>query len=246
MKQLILHIPHSSTIIPTKEGCVVDNSVLDEEIMKLTDWYTDDLFRSANEITVKADFSRIFCDPERFIDDDKEIMSKFGMGVLYKKSDDGKSIRKIVPTLRKKIIDGYYWPHHHRLSEAVKDQLTQYSEATIIECHSFSDTPFMRDLDQSHNRPDFCLGTDQFHTPNNYITASVQYFESQGYIAEINRPYQGSIVPLEYYQSNKSVRSIMLEVNRKLYTTDGANEKSDKYMEIKSVVQDYLKLIKNI
>ena len=50
MKQLILHIPHSSSNIPLKDGYVMSDEVLNGEILKLTDWYTDDLFQSPNDI----------------------------------------------------------------------------------------------------------------------------------------------------------------------------------------------------
>jgi N-formylglutamate deformylase len=111
MKQLILHIPHSSTQIPLKEGFIVDDDFLQTEILKLTDWFTDDLFTSEEDVQVIAGFSRIFCDPERFSDDKQEIMSQFGMGVLYERSDNGKLIRNINSELRKRILTEYYWPH---------------------------------------------------------------------------------------------------------------------------------------
>jgi N-formylglutamate amidohydrolase len=44
MANLILHVPHSSDKIPMDNGYVVDKKILDQEIIKLTDWYTDDLF----------------------------------------------------------------------------------------------------------------------------------------------------------------------------------------------------------
>jgi len=66
--KLILHLPHSSTNIPLNEGYIVDSIALESEILKLTDWYTDDLFYSEGDEMIKAEFSRIFCDPERFTD----------------------------------------------------------------------------------------------------------------------------------------------------------------------------------
>ena len=62
---LILHIPHASHRIPLDRGYVVGQKTLDQEIIKLTDWYTDDLFLFKDSIPIKADFSRIFCDTER-------------------------------------------------------------------------------------------------------------------------------------------------------------------------------------
>ena len=43
MSQLILHIPHSSISIPLKDGYVVNDDVLNLELLKLTDWHTEDL-----------------------------------------------------------------------------------------------------------------------------------------------------------------------------------------------------------
>ena len=68
-KKIILHIPHSSIKIPLYEGYLFDSTVLDKEILRLTDWFTDDLFYSDEDEMIIADFSRIFCDPERFTDD---------------------------------------------------------------------------------------------------------------------------------------------------------------------------------
>jgi N-formylglutamate amidohydrolase len=86
---LILYIPHSSTHIPFQDGYVVKEAVLQSEMLKLTDWYTEDLFFSAEDKMVMAPFSRIFCDVERFEDDAQEPMAQLGMGMLYEKTDDG-------------------------------------------------------------------------------------------------------------------------------------------------------------
>ena len=93
MKKLVLHIPHSSIEIPLLDGYVSSHDEIQQEIIKLTDWYTDDLFDSQVDDKIVTPFSRIFCDVERFADDDLEVMSKFGMGVLYEKFDNG-NLRK--------------------------------------------------------------------------------------------------------------------------------------------------------
>ena len=108
MKKLILHIPHSSTEIPILDGYVSSHDEIQQEIIKLTDWYTDDLFDSQVDYKIVAPFSRIFCDVERFSDDKLEIMSKVGMGVLYEKLDSDELLRKVTPELRKKILTEYY------------------------------------------------------------------------------------------------------------------------------------------
>jgi len=63
MKILILHLPHSSTDISFYDGYLLEKKQLDHEILKLTDWYTDELFFSKDDEMIVVDFSRIFCDP---------------------------------------------------------------------------------------------------------------------------------------------------------------------------------------
>jgi N-formylglutamate amidohydrolase len=139
--KIILHIPHSSTNVPLKDGYVVDQNTLEKEILKLTDWYTDDLFYSNEDEMVKAEFSRIFCDPERFPDNSQEIMAQYGMGVLYEQNDDGETIRKVTSGLKEKILTEYYWKHHEKLTKAVNSQLNLFGKALIIDCHSYPNTP---------------------------------------------------------------------------------------------------------
>jgi N-formylglutamate deformylase len=246
MRKLILHIPHSSTLIPLKNGYCVSEEILGQEILKLTDWYTEDLFENETDINITAPFSRIFCDTERFSDDNQEIMAKYGMGVLYEKTDTGEPLRNLTPELRKHILDNYYWKHHNRLTESVNLQLEKFGRATIVDCHSFPHQPLNRALDQSPNRPDFNIGTDPLHTPAKYIEVSIKYFESKGFTLGVDQPYSGAIVPLQYYKKDKKVQSIMLEINRKGYLNEPANEKSIRYPDIKQIVQEYLNTIRNL
>jgi N-formylglutamate deformylase len=244
LKQLILHIPHSSTEIPLRDGYCVSDEILESEIVKLTDWHTEDLFRSDDDELIIAPFSRIFCDAERFHDDEQEIMSQFGMGVLYEKTDNGDVMRVVTPELRKTILDEYYWKHHHALDKAVSSQLEQYNKAIIVDCHSYPEIPIKRSLVKTSFRPDFNIGTDSYHTPKELIEISVAFFERKGYTLGVDVPYTGSIVPLKYYQKNKNVQSIMLEVNRRLYLEENSNGKNYNYELTKMVIQEFVNVIR--
>lgn len=246
MKKLILHIPHASATIPLRDGYCVSDKILDQEILKLTDWYTDGLFENAIDHSIKAPFSRIFCDVERFSDDSQEIMAQFGMGVLYTKTDEGEEMRKISPELRTRVLNEFYWQHHKKLTVVVGKQLEQFDKALIVDCHSFPQKPINRALDKASFRPDFNIGTDAFHTPKKLIDASTTFFNDKGYSLGIDKPYSGSIVPMDYYQKNSKVQSIMLEINRSLYLEENSNEKSISYHETKQVVQNFLKMIRQL
>lgn len=237
---LILHIPHASTLIPNQKGYVVNHSELEQEMLLLTDWYTDDLFSFSGGVTIAANFNRIFCDVERFADDNQEVMSTVGMGFAYSKRDDGSELRKVSSELKKEILDSYYYPHHKALTKAVEEQVNLYGKALVIDCHSFSNKPFKRDLSQDTIRPDICIGTDDFHTPRGLYKIAAIFLKLQGYSVKINTPYSGSIVPMEYYQRNKKVYSIMIEVNRDLYLKPGTNQKNDNYDKVKQLIQNLL------
>lgn len=245
MKKLLLHIPHASTRIPLKEGYCVSEAVLQQELLKLTDWYTDDLFENTIDLSCKAPFSRIFCDAERFANDSQEVMAQFGMGVLYEKTDSGALLRNVSPELRTRILNDYYWPHHAQLTEQVQQQLEVSGYAIIVDCHSFPQVPLQRTLDTSGYRPDFNIGTSAYHTPPHMIAAAVDFFSQKGFSLGIDRPYSGTLVPMEFHNKNRNVQSIMLEVNRSLYLRESTNEKSEQYLEIKKIIQDFLKLIRN-
>lgn len=246
MKKLILHIPHSSTNIPFLDGYVVDLNKIQNEIVKLTDWYTDELFFSETDTTIMAPFSRLFCDVERFENDNDEVMSKMGMGAVYERFDNGDLLRNVTADLRSKIIKDYYWKHHNAFVDKVKEELNQSNSCLIIDCHSYPSTPIIRDLDQTAIRPDFNIGIDSYHTPEKLIAACIAFFEQKGYSLGVDWPYKGTIVPMEYYQKNKAVYSIMLEVNRKLYLNEPSNEKSNQFEETKQVVKGFLEFIKKV
>ena len=83
---LIANIPHSSTGIPSsvRKSFVLDDDELEEELLKMTDWYVDDLFSCVFErdvVTVVYNYSRLVVDPERFADDEQEEMASRVSGV---------------------------------------------------------------------------------------------------------------------------------------------------------------------
>lgn len=245
MKKLILHIPHSSTYIPSYEGYVTDKHKIKNEVLKLTDWYTDDLFNSEKDINIITPFSRIFCDVERFENDEEEVMAKVGMGVLYERCDNGELLREVTTVLRENVIHNYYRKHHAEFSEVVQKQLNEEGSALIIDCHSFPSTPLQCALNQTKNTPDFNIGIDPFHTSSELTEIAIEYFRNLGYSWGLDWPYSGTIVPMGYYKKNKKVQSIMLEVNRKLYLKEPTNNKTTNYNKTKEVVSGFLDTIRN-
>lgn len=214
----VFHIPHSSTLIPSYTG--YNHDVVGSEITKLTDWATDLIFDVPDTDKVVAEFSRTYCDVERFADDSLEPMSKYGRGFFYTKTDNGQNLRDDDPINKKHVFDNYYTSHHLKLNVMVNDKLSKFNRAIIIDCHSFSDVPFDSDLIKDDNRPDICIGTDEFHTSDELKNRVVSHFERLGYSVQVNSPYSGTMVNNDAYLKDNRVQSIMIEFNRKLYMVD--------------------------
>jgi N-formylglutamate amidohydrolase len=98
-------------------------------------------------------------------------------------------------------------------------------------------------LYQGDAKFDFNIGTDTFHTPNEWVGASVKFFTDRGFRLGINEPYAGSIVPMKHYQNDKRVKSIMLEVNRNLYMNNDYT-RGPRFDEIKAVITEFLEMLR--
>lgn len=243
MKKMVLHIPHASTDIPDFHGYVATEENIKNEIVKLTDWYTDELFENQTDDCLVAPFSRLFCDVERFPDDKDEVMAQYGMGAIYTKLDSGKPLRSVSPELRSNILEKYYWSHHNQLQTIVDRHIKETGSCLIIDCHSFPDKPLNRELDKSLPRPDFNIGIDSFHTPKKLTKLAAECFH--GYSVFVDKPFSGTIVPQSHYRKDKRVYSIMLEVNRRLYLKEPTQIKSKDFEGIKKVIQSFLDIMRS-
>ena len=228
---LIFHIPHSKTEIPQQfKSDFVNTETVENEIKLLTDFATDEIFTIGDTSKVVFPYSRVFCDVER-LDDENEVMFKYGRGFYYTKTDSGELLRENSNGNKELIHRDYYSKHHESLTNLVDQKLKDNVFALIIDCHSFADIPFKSDIEQGGERPDFCIGTDDYHTPKWLIDMVYLHLTNQGYSVKINYPYVGTIVPLKHYKKNDDVYSIMIEINRKLYM-DNDNVDQSKVREL--------------
>jgi N-formylglutamate amidohydrolase len=211
---IILHIPHASTVLPSEVEFLLGQEALAYEVDAMTDHHTDQLFTLPGARRCVFPVSRLVVDPERFIEDSMESV---GMGVVYTRTSSGEPLRKILLGLRQRLIDQYYHPHHQQLTTMVKDVLDIHGQCLIIDCHSFPAKPL--DYETDHCRPDVCIGTDAFHTQPELEARLVNLFQEYGYSVTINSPFSGSLVPMCFYQKEPRIQSIMVELNRGLYST---------------------------
>ena len=223
---IILHIPHASTVLPNKVAFLLGAENLAYEVDAMTDHHTDQLFDLSGARRCVFPVSRLVVDPERFIEDSMESV---GMGVVYTHTAAGEALRAISEIDRLALINSYYHPHHTALTRMADECLEKHNQCLIIDCHSFPAQPLPYENDL--NRPDICIGTDAFHTQPELEATLVNSFQEYGYSVAINSPFAGSLVPIDFYRKEPRVQSIMVELNRGLYSTPDKLSKLQIHLE---------------
>ncbi len=107
----------------------------------------------------------------------------------------------------------------------------------IIDGHSFPALPLPYELNQTVFRPDFCIGTDDFHTPEELVARVEKILESCGYSTAWNQPFSGTIVPMKHYNKDQRVQSLMIEINRWLYLGEDYSVDSERLKALIEVLR---------
>ncbi|MBU3692505.1 MAG: N-formylglutamate amidohydrolase [Candidatus Nanopelagicaceae bacterium] len=216
---VILHVPHSSRFIPSEvlTDFLISGEQLEKELDEITDTLTDQVAVRAVE-KLDQNFprpwlfinraSRFVIDPERF-PDERELMNRVGMGAVYTKTASGAQLRKS-DFEKGALLERYFHPYSLALADLVADSLVRTERAAIIDVHSYRANQHPNAVNHGQRRPEMCIGTDAFHTPQWLRDIFYEVFGSIGECFE-NEPYAGTYVPLDFYQKDARVFSIMME-----------------------------------
>ena len=236
----LIHLPHSGTDIPSQfmNDYLLSTDELTNNIYQYCDLYTDELFDDFYNVFggVKSKYSRLFFDPERFGDDDAENMhKKHRLGWFYENTIlTKKPLRK---TNNKTAIRSYFNAHHNVLNKKTEEKLSLYGKCTVIDCHSFSNERYW-----FHNSnlvlPDICIGFEVDHVDKELVEIIKEEFKE--YNIGINTPYMGSLVPTNYWGKDFRVKSVMIELNKRLYLEPDNTTKSEFFNTIKRKLNNIL------
>ncbi|WP_027396185.1 N-formylglutamate amidohydrolase [Anaerovibrio lipolyticus] len=241
LENVVIHVPHASLYIPEAYIPDYDLEVLSHEMLVMTDWYCNELFACEAEM-VNLRVNRLVCDVERFRDDKEESMSRMGMGLYYTHSSEMKPFRKHIAEKREEVARTFYDPHHVRLEAVVENRLSDYGRCLIVDGHSFYPEPLPYEPDQQPNRPDICIGTDDYHTSPNMVYKMVNYLQDHNLSVKIDSPFAGALVPMKYYRKDSRVQSVMIEINRGLYLARGC-ERSERFNEVQSIIKGMIEIM---
>lgn len=241
-RPLVAHVPHASTFIPAtvRAELLIDDGELATELLRLTDWYTDELFAGLRDhgATLFVDrLSRLVFDPERFLDETAEPMEARGQGVVYWQGSELQPLRAPSAELRARRVRELYRPYHAALDALVAEVLAEFGSCTVVDCHSFPSRPLRSEIDQAPDRPDICIGTDPVHTPPELADGLGRGFASAGLRVGRNTPFAGTFVPSGHYGRETRVRSVMIEVRRGLYLDEATAERSPAFSEVAATIR---------
>ena len=241
-RPMVAHIPHASAFIPpdVRVGLLLDDAALSRELVRMTDWHTDRLYGWTSDlgaVQIVNGCSRLVVDPERFVDDAEESMSRVGQGVVYNRTTDGLTLRASDAAGRQILIDRFFRPYHEALTALVAEVMDTFGRCLIIDCHSFPTQPMPSEPDQRLGRPDICIGTDSFHTPPQLTTVLVGALWDEGFSVELNRPFAGTIVPQRWYGQDNRVSSVMIETRRGLYCDETSGEPSPTFDQVAAALE---------
>ncbi|MEI6620804.1 MAG: N-formylglutamate amidohydrolase [Actinomycetes bacterium] len=223
---VIIHVPHAATFIPDLlyAGFTLDRKDVDAEAVLLADIETDQLAAAAADLSGVRPWqfvnrtSRLVVDPERFEDDAQESAAAFGQGVVYVRTADRRQLRN-AGTDREPLLVDYYRPYHRAFDDLARSLLAVHGTVTVIDLHSYPLVPLPTEMvGPGVQRPDVCVGTDPFHTPETLAVAARTAVTSHGLSVGLDQPYVGCFIPSFAYGIDPRVRGVMLEIRRDVYT----------------------------
>ncbi len=223
---VILHVPHASRVIPPeiRSSLTVTDDQLAAELDEITDTHTDVIAQHAAQSvtpqpwTLRNDLSRLVIDPERF-PDEREQLNAVGRGAVYTRTCNGDVLRNADNTTRDALLDNYFHPYAAAMSDLVTDRIAATGRAVIIDVHSYPTLPSRYELHPDDQRPALCIGTDPHHTPQWLIEAAYAAFSPLEDIGT-DTPFSGTHVPLDHYNTDPRVHSVMIELRRDQYLTE--------------------------
>lgn len=217
--KILLHIPHTSLKVPKDfyKGLLISKMEFRKYNLKMSDINIDYLLSNIKGKIIKPKYTRLYCDVEKFKDDSKEFMSRYGQGVIYTHTYDNILFHQHDDKYKKRVYK-YYDKYHKRLDKIAKRLLSKNNKLLILDIHSYSDQLAICHHDAPF--PDICIGIEKDYYDKEVLDYIINLINKKGYTYKINYPYTGSIIPNAIFNNPKyknRVISIMLEFNKRIY-----------------------------
>lgn len=119
--QVLLHMPHTKLRLPKifYKGLLIDKNELYKYNLIMSDVGINELFRGVKAYRIQSKYSRLYCDVEKFKDDNLEVMSKYGQGVVYTHTYNQIKFHEHDEKYKRKVFK-YYDKYHKKLDRLIK------------------------------------------------------------------------------------------------------------------------------
>ena len=228
--------PHSGREYPWN---FTRRSVLDERTLRSSeDAFVDRLFESApvhGAPLLAARYPRAWVDVNRSSDElDPALIEGLpggthnprvasGLGVIPRVVANGRAIYRGKISRREadaRIRDVWH-PWHDAVSQLLKDNLTLFGEAILIDCHSMPHEAIESLAHPQGARPDIVLG-DRFGAAASaeIVDRIESAFASAGLRVARNAPFAGAYITQHYGRPARGQHVVQVEIDRALYMNE--------------------------
>ncbi len=211
-------------------------TVLDEHMVRSSeDAYVDRLFDAAPEFgapLLRAGAPRAFVDLNRSAEElDPALIEGVrkgghnprvasGLGVVPRVVANGRAIYrgKLPLAEAQRRVDLYWRPYHAALDRLMRQSLSSFGEAILIDCHSMPHEAVDGLARGGARRPEIVLG-DRFGAAarSDIVDRIEAAFVAAGLTVTRNSPFAGAYVTQHYGRPSKGQHAIQIEIDRALY-----------------------------
>ena len=234
----------------------VRRSVLDERLLRSSeDAFVDVLFSGAPGVgapLLAATFPRAWVDVNRAAEElDPALIEGLprgahnprvasGLGVVPRVVANGRAIYRGKITRREADarIEEVWKPWHEALTQLLKDSLTMFGEAILVDCHSM---PHEAIESLSHNRgsrPEIVLG-DRFGAAAgaDIVDRIEAAFAAAGLRVARNAPFAGAYVTQAYGRPGRGQHVVQIEIDRALYMNEALVRPNGNFKAFSALMQ---------
>ena len=249
---LVFNSPHSGRVYPERFLAMTRLDHL--SIRQSEDAWVDELFARAPHLgapMLRAHFPRAYLDvnrepweldPTMFVEPLSERFNTTsprvaaGLGTLARVVAENKPIYHDRLTLddARMRIEGIYHPYHAALQKLLREAISAFGVALLIDCHS------MPRITRANDKaaPDIVLG-DRYGTTcaPGLVDLAETIFSSAGLKVARNRPYAGGFATRTYGRPQHGVHALQIEISRHLYMNEVTLAKNADFDAIRALVE---------
>lgn len=133
----------------------------------------------------------------------------------------------------------YWQPYRDELERLMRERQERFGRVLLLDVHSMSSDGSIAAEAKAVSRPDFVIGDLEGTSADpRYVDAIAGVLDGLGFRFEMNGYFSGGDVLKTYADASQDRHAIQLEINRDLYMDEVAVEPSDRFGEIRGVMEE--------